>query len=46
MEPETPTHNGSLRRYLFDHLEGIDLDAFGDALQPITAADHRTTVPR
>jgi DNA-binding MarR family transcriptional regulator len=42
----TPTHNISLRRYLFDHLDGIDLDALGDALQCITAAaDHRTTVP-
>src|SRR5271157_1062327 len=42
----TPTHNISLRRYLFDHLEGVDLDALGDALQRITAAaDHRTTVP-
>jgi DNA-binding MarR family transcriptional regulator len=42
----TPTHDISLRRYLFDHLEGIDLDAFGDALERIiAAADHRTTVP-
>jgi DNA-binding MarR family transcriptional regulator len=42
----TPTHNISLRRYLFDQLEGIDLDALGDALQRITAvADQRTTVP-
>ena len=42
----TPTHDTSLRRYLFDHLDGIDLDAFGDALQRITAAaDRRTTVP-
>jgi DNA-binding MarR family transcriptional regulator len=42
----TPTHNLSLRRYLFDNLEGIDLVAFGDALQRISAAaDHRTTVP-
>lgn len=42
----TPTHNSSLRRYLFEHLEGIDLDALGSALQRITAAaDHRTTVP-
>jgi DNA-binding MarR family transcriptional regulator len=42
----TPTHNVSLRRYLFDNLEGIDLDAFGDALQRIiAAADRRTTVP-
>jgi DNA-binding MarR family transcriptional regulator len=42
----TPTHNVSLRRYLFDNLEGIDLDAFGEALQRIIAvADHRTTVP-
>jgi DNA-binding MarR family transcriptional regulator len=45
-EKATPTHNISLRRYLFDHLEGIDLDAFGDALQHIiAAADNRTTVP-
>lgn len=42
----TPTHNTSLRRYLFDQLDGIDLEAFGDALQRISAAaDHRTTVP-
>jgi DNA-binding MarR family transcriptional regulator len=42
----TPTHNVSLRRYLFDNLKGIDLDAFGDALKRIiTAADRRTTVP-
>ena len=42
----TPTHNVSLRRYFIDHLEGIDLDALGDALQRITAAaDRRTTVP-
>jgi DNA-binding MarR family transcriptional regulator len=42
----TPTHNISLRRYLFDQLEGIDLDTLGDALQRITAtADNRTTVP-
>jgi DNA-binding MarR family transcriptional regulator len=42
----TPTHNISLRRYLFDQLEGIDLDVLGDALQRITvAADSRTTVP-
>ena len=42
----TPTHDTSLRRYLFDQLEGIDLEAFGDALQRISAAaDHRTTVP-
>ena len=42
----TPTHNTSLRRYLFDQLEGIDLEAFGDALQRISAAaDQRTTVP-
>ena len=42
----TPTHNASLRRYLFDHLKGIDLDVFADALQDIiAAADRRTTVP-
>jgi hypothetical protein len=37
----------AISRTVFDHLEGIDLDALGDALQRITAAaDHRTTVPR
>jgi len=42
----TPTHDISLRRYLFGHLKGIDLDTFGDALQHIiAAADNRTTVP-
>jgi DNA-binding MarR family transcriptional regulator len=42
----TPTHNISLRRYLFGNLGDIDLDEFGDALQRITtAADRRTTVP-
>ncbi|HSS24631.1 MAG TPA: MarR family transcriptional regulator, partial [Mycobacterium sp.] len=42
----TPTHDISMRRYLFDNLKGIDLDAFGDALQRIiAAADRRTTVP-
>jgi DNA-binding MarR family transcriptional regulator len=42
----TPTHTASLRRYLFDHLEGIDLDILAGALQRITAAaNHRTTVP-
>ena len=42
----TPTHNVSLRRYLFDQLGDIDLDEFGDALHRITAAaDRRTTVP-
>jgi DNA-binding MarR family transcriptional regulator len=45
-EEATPTHNSGLRRYFFDHLDGIDLDAFGDALQSIIAvADRRTTVP-
>lgn len=44
-EEATPTHNSSLRRYLFDHLEGIDLDALGDALQRITAAEHSTSTP-
>lgn len=37
-EEATPTHNVSLRRYLFDNLKGIDLDAFGEALQRIIAA--------
>ena len=42
----TPTHDISLRRYLFDNLEGIDIDTFSDALQRIIAtADRRTTVP-
>jgi DNA-binding MarR family transcriptional regulator len=45
-EEASPTHDISVRRYLFDQLEGIDLDTFGDALQRIVvAADRRTTVP-
>ena len=45
-EQATPTHDSTLRRYFFDHLDGINLDAFGDALHHIiAAADHRTTVP-
>jgi DNA-binding MarR family transcriptional regulator len=45
-EEATPTHDISLRRYLFDNLTGIDLDAFGEALQRIiAAADRRTTAP-
>jgi DNA-binding MarR family transcriptional regulator len=33
-----PTHVVSLRRYLFDHLDGIDLNALGDAFEHIAAA--------
>src|SRR6201997_3682380 len=40
-EEATPTHNVSLRRYLFDNLKGIDLDAFGDALKRIIATADR-----
>jgi hypothetical protein len=41
-EEATPTHDISLRRYLFNHLECIDLDALQHI---IAAADNRTTVP-
>jgi DNA-binding MarR family transcriptional regulator len=33
-----PTHVVSLRRYLFDHLDGIDLNALGDAFEHIAVA--------
>jgi DNA-binding MarR family transcriptional regulator len=33
-----PTHVGSLRRHLFDHLDGVDLNAIGDAFERIAAA--------
>lgn len=39
----TPTHDMGMRRYLLDHLEGVDLDALGGALQRIAnAANGRT----
>ena len=34
----TPTHDVGMRRYLLDHLEGVDLDALGGALQRIANA--------
>ncbi len=39
----TPTHDLGMRRYFLDHLEGVDLDALGGALQRIAnAASVRT----
>jgi DNA-binding MarR family transcriptional regulator len=34
----TATHDVGMRRYLLDHLEGVDLDALGEALQRIANA--------
>jgi DNA-binding MarR family transcriptional regulator len=38
LEQAVPTHIASLRRHLFDHLDGVDLKAIGDAFQRIAAA--------
>lgn len=34
----TPTHDVGMRRYFLDHLDGVDLDALGGALQRIADA--------
>jgi DNA-binding MarR family transcriptional regulator len=38
LEQAVPTHVVSLRRHLFDHLDGVDLKAIGDAFERIAAA--------
>jgi DNA-binding MarR family transcriptional regulator len=38
LQQAVPTHVISLRRFLFDHLEGVDLNAFGDAFERIAVA--------
>jgi DNA-binding MarR family transcriptional regulator len=38
LEQAVPTHVVSLRRNLFDHLEGVDLKVIGDAFERIAAA--------
>src|SRR6204780_5079311 len=38
LEQAVPTHVASLRRFLFDHLNGVDLTAFGNAFERIAAA--------
>jgi DNA-binding MarR family transcriptional regulator len=38
LEQAVPTHLVSLRRHLFDHLDGVDLKAIGDAFERIAAA--------
>ncbi|ORA08382.1 MarR family winged helix-turn-helix transcriptional regulator [Mycobacterium arosiense] len=38
VQQATPGHVDSLRRYLFDHLGGIDLDALADAFERIAVA--------
>jgi len=32
-----PTHVASVRRHVMDHLDGVDLDAFADAVGQIAA---------
>ena len=34
-----PTHVASVRRHVLDHLAGLDLDAFADAVGQIADAD-------
>jgi len=38
LEQAVPAHIASLHRHLFDHLDGVDLDAIGDAFERIAAA--------
>ncbi|MHA2417078.1 MULTISPECIES: MarR family winged helix-turn-helix transcriptional regulator [Mycobacterium] len=38
LEQAVPTHVVSLRRHLFDHLDGVDLKAIGNAFASIAAA--------
>jgi DNA-binding MarR family transcriptional regulator len=38
LEQAVPTHVASLRRHLFDHLNGVDLKAIGNAFERIAAA--------
>jgi DNA-binding MarR family transcriptional regulator len=47
LQEAAPTHVVSLRRYLFDHLEGVDLDALADAFEHIavTASGDVNAVP-
>ncbi len=45
LQRATPIHYGSVRHYLLDQLQGIDLRALGTALERIAAADDRTSAP-
>ena len=38
LEQAAPTHVVSLRRHLFDHLDGVDLSALADAFEHIAIA--------
>jgi DNA-binding MarR family transcriptional regulator len=38
LEQSVPDHVASLRRHLFDHLEGVNLKAIGDAFERVAAA--------
>ena len=42
LEQAVPTHVASLRRHLFDHLNGVDLKAIGNAFERIAAAASET----
>jgi DNA-binding MarR family transcriptional regulator len=45
LQQAMPTHIDSVRRYLFDQLQGVDLRALGAALERIAAAEVRATAP-
>jgi DNA-binding MarR family transcriptional regulator len=38
LEQAVPDHVASLRRHLLDHLDGVDLEAMGDAFERVAAA--------
>jgi DNA-binding MarR family transcriptional regulator len=45
LQQAMPTHIDSVRRHLFDQLQGVDLRALGAALERIAAAEVRATAP-
>jgi DNA-binding MarR family transcriptional regulator len=45
LQRATPLHHDSVRRYLLDHLHGVDLRALGTALERIATAEDSMSAP-
>jgi DNA-binding MarR family transcriptional regulator len=45
LQRATPLHHDCVRHYLLDQLHGVDLRAFGTALERIAAAEDSTSAP-